>query len=79
MENKRFEMHKFDDSPHHHGFNSGPRNYSTPKIVMRNFDGNDPITWIFQMEQLFYLHQVPTLQKVTIAALYSELDQFIWY
>ena len=46
---------------------------------MIKFDGKDPITWIFQMEQLFDLHQVPTMQKVTIASLYLELDQFVWY
>ena len=46
---------------------------------MRNFDGKDPITWIFQMEQFFDLHQVATLQKVTIASLYLEPDQFVWY
>ena len=33
----------------------------------------------FQMEQFFDLHQVPTLQKVTIASLYLEPDQFVWY
>ena len=31
------------------------------------------------MEQFFDLHQVPTLQKVTIASLYLEPDQFVWY
>ena len=46
---------------------------------MRKFDGNDPITWTFQMEQLFDVHHVPTLQKVTIASLYLEPDQFVWY
>ena len=46
---------------------------------MRKFDGKDPIMWIFQMEKFFDLHQVPTLQKVTIASLYLELDQFVWY
>jgi hypothetical protein len=46
---------------------------------MRKFDGKDPITWIFQMEQFFDLHQVPTLQKVTLASLYLEPDQFVWY
>jgi hypothetical protein len=46
---------------------------------MRKFDGHDPMTWICQMEQFFDLHQVPTLQKVTIASLYLELDQFVWY
>ena len=45
---------------------------------MRKFDGNDPITGIFQMDQFFDLHQVPTLQIVTIASLYLELDQFVW-
>ena len=46
---------------------------------MKKFDGKDLITWIFQMEQLFELHQVPTLQTVTIASLYLESDQFVWY
>ena len=31
------------------------------------------------MEQLFDLHQVSTLQKVTIASLYLKLDEFVWY
>ena len=60
-------------------FNSGPRYYFIPNIDMQNFDGKDPITWIFQMEQLFDLHQVPTMQNVTIAFLYLEPDQFVWY
>ena len=46
---------------------------------MRKFDGNDPITWIFQMEQFIAIHQVPTLQKVTIASLYLEPNYFVWY
>ena len=31
------------------------------------------------MEQFIDLHQVPTLQKVTIASLYLEHDKFVWY
>ena len=31
------------------------------------------------MDQFFDLHQVPTFQNVTIASLYLELDQFVWY
>ena len=46
---------------------------------MGNFDGKDPITWIFQMGQFFDLHQVPTLQKVTTASLYLEPGKFVWY
>jgi hypothetical protein len=56
-----------------------PRGIQLPKIDMRKFDGKDPITWIFQMEQFFDLHQVPNLQKVTIASLYLEPKQFVWY
>ena len=46
---------------------------------MTRLDGNDPINLIFQMEQLFDLHQVPTMKKVTISSLYLEPDQFVWY
>ena len=73
------ESSKVNDSLQHHGFNSGQRNYFIPKIDMRKLDGKDPITWIFQMEQFFDLHQVPTMQTVTIASLYLEPDQFVWY
>ena len=66
-------------NPHHQGFNVAPRNYFIPKIDMRKFDGKDTITWIFQMEQYFDLHQVPRLQKVPIASLYLKNDQFVWY
>ena len=57
-----------------------PNGILVPKIYMRTFDGKDPIMWIFHMEQLFDLHQVPNLQKVTIASLYLEPNQqFMWY
>ena len=79
LESTNLESSKFNYSLQHHGFISGPRNYFIPKIYMRKFDGKDPITWIFQMEQFFDLHQVPILQKVTIASLYLEPDQFVWY
>ena len=79
LESRKMESSKFDDSLQHHVFNSGPMNYFIPKFDKRNFDGKDSITWIFQMEQFFDLHQVPTLQKVTIASLYLEPDQFVWY
>ena len=56
-----------------------PRCNQLPKIDMRKFDGKEPITWIFQMEQFFDLHQVPNLQKVAIASLYLGIEQFVWY
>ena len=41
---------------------------------MQNFDGKDPITRIFQMDQFFDLCQVPTMKKVSIVSLYLEPD-----
>ena len=58
---------------------SGPRNYHIPKIGMRKFDGKDALTWICQMEHFFDLHQLLSQQKVTIASLYLEPQQFVWY
>ena len=46
---------------------------------MRKFDRKDPVTWILQMEQYFYLHDVQLPQKVCIASLYLELNYFVWY
>jgi hypothetical protein len=59
--------------------NFGLKTNHVPKIDMRKFDGKDPITWILQMEQVFDLHNVPHTQKVRIASLYLEPNQFVWY
>jgi hypothetical protein len=59
--------------------NFGLKTNHVPKIDMRKFDGKDPITWILQMEQFFDLHDVPHTQKVQIASLYLEPNQFVWY
>jgi hypothetical protein len=56
--------------PYNQGFKSTPMNYFIPNIDMRKFGGKDSITWIFQMEQFFDLHQKPSLQKVPIESLY---------
>jgi hypothetical protein len=56
----------------------GSRNVFT-KVDMRKFDGKDPLTWINQMEIFFEVHEIPNGQKVTMASLYLEPDQFIWY
>jgi hypothetical protein len=59
--------------------NFGLKTNHVPKIDMRKFDGKDPITWILQMEKFFDLHNVPHTQKVQIASLYLEPNQFLWY
>jgi hypothetical protein len=59
--------------------NFGLKTNHVPKIDMRKFDGKDPITWILQMDKLFDLHNVPHTQKVRIASLYLEPNQFVWY
>ncbi len=52
--------------------NVGFKNHHIPNIDMRKFDGKDPVTWILQMEQYFYLHDVKPSQKVHIASLYLQ-------
>ena len=46
---------------------------------MRKFYGKDLVNWILYMEQYFDLHDVQMLQKVCIAYLYLESNQFLWY
>jgi hypothetical protein len=60
-------------------YNFGLKTNHVPKIDMRKFDGKDPITWILHMEQFFDLHNVSHTQKVRIASLYLEPNQFLWY
>ena len=72
-ENKRNVNHDFIDS------NVGSKTHHIPKIDMRKFDGKDPATWILQMEQFFDLNNVQNTQKVRIATLYLEPNQFVWY
>ena len=50
-----------------------------PKVDMHKFDGKDPLTWINKMENFFEVHQIPDGQKIMMASLYLEPDQFIWY
>ena len=72
-EDKRNRNYDFIDS------NVGFKNHHIPKINMRNFDGNDLVTWILQMEQYFDLHDVQHTQKVLITTLYFEPNHFLWY
>ena len=51
-ENKRNVNHDFIES------NVGSKSHHIPKIDMRKFDGEDPATWILQMEQFFDLNNV---------------------
>ena len=71
--NKRVVNHDSIDS------NVGSKTHHIPKIDMRKFDGKDSATWILQMEQLFDLNNVQNTQKVRMATLYLEPNQFVWY
>ena len=55
------------------------KTHNIPNIDMRMFDGKDPVTWILQMEQYFELHNTQSTQKVHIATLYLEKNQFVLY
>ena len=70
---KRNMIYDFRDS------NVGFKTYHIPKIDMMKFDGKDSITWILQMEQYFDLHDVKHTQKVRLATLHLEPNQFLWY
>ena len=72
-ENKRNVNHYSIDT------NVGSKTHHIPKIDMRKFDGKDPATWILQMEQFFDLNNVQNAQKVRMATLYLEPNQFVWY
>jgi hypothetical protein len=81
-ENSSHEIHEEDTrkvNQEWRNSNLGLKTNHVPKIDMRKFDGKDPITWILQMEQFFDLHNVPHTQKVRIASLYLEPNQFVWY
>jgi hypothetical protein len=81
-ENSSHEIHDEDTrkvNQEWRNSNIGLKTNHVPKIDMRKFDGKDPITWILQMEQFFDLHNVPHTQKVRIASLYLEPNQFVWY
>jgi gas vesicle protein len=81
-ENASHEIHDEDTrkvNQEWRNFNFGLKTNHVPKSDMRNFDGKDPITWILQMEQIFDLHNVPHTQKVRIASLCLEPNQFVWY
>ena len=59
--------------------NVGLKTHHIPNIDMRESDGKDPVTWILQMEKYFDLHNVLDTQKVLIATLYLEPNQYAWY
>ena len=59
--------------------NVGSKTHHISKIDMRKFDGKEPATWILQMEQFFDLNNVQNTQKVRMATLYLEPNQFVWY
>ena len=52
--------------------NVGFKNHHILEIDMRKFDVKNTVTWILQIKQYFYLHDVQHTQKVCIASLYLE-------
>ena len=46
---------------------------------MRKFDCMDLVTWILQMEHLFYIHKVQPTQNVCIAYFFLAPNKFVWY
>ena len=42
------------------------------RLIWISHDGNNPIPWLFQIEQYFDLHQLATLQKVNTTTMFLE-------
>jgi len=59
--------------------NTGLNTHHIAYIDMRNFDGNDRVTWILKMEQYVDLHNVKHTQKACIETLYLKPNLFVWY
>ena len=70
-EDKRNTNYDFRDS------NSGLNTNHIPNIDMRNFDDKDLVIWIRHMEKFSDPHDMSNTQKVQIAYLYLEKNQFV--
>ncbi|GKB30446.1 ty3-gypsy retrotransposon protein [Tanacetum coccineum] len=50
-----------------------------PKILLPNFDGSNPLDWIFQANNYFEYYSIPADQRVTLAVFYFIGDALSWY
>ena len=56
--------------------NAHPR---LPKIYLLNFDGSNPLDWVFQVENYFSYYVIPPNQRLSLSVFYFTGDALSWY
>jgi len=51
----------------------------TPKPHLSQFDGSNPLDWLFQAEQFFELTQTPPHQRLTYVPFYVQGLALVWF
>jgi len=49
------------------------------RLEVSRFDGNDPLGWIFKVNQFFDYHRIADEQRLHIASFYMEGEALSWY
>lgn len=49
------------------------------KLDVPHFDGTDPLSWIFKINQFFEYHATPEHERLTIASFYMEGCTLAWF
>ncbi|KAL4575026.1 hypothetical protein LXL04_021866 [Taraxacum kok-saghyz] len=56
-----------------------PPNLRPTKILLPNFDGSNPLDWLFQANNYFEYYAVAIDQRVTLSVFYFNGDALSWY
>lgn len=52
---------------------------TTIKLDIPRFDGKDPLSWIFKINQFFEFHRTPEDQRLRLASFYMEGEALTWF
>ncbi|KAL4573070.1 hypothetical protein LXL04_019863 [Taraxacum kok-saghyz] len=55
------------------------QNIRPPKIHLPNFDGANPLDWVFQAENYFTYYAIPPNQRLSLSIFYFTGDALSWY
>ncbi|XP_057452390.1 uncharacterized protein LOC130744215 [Lotus japonicus] len=66
-------------NPTRTGFNTRADPTKALKLQLTQFDGTDPVSWVFQAEQYFQFLQIPGDQRLHLAAFYMKGEALVWY
>ncbi|KAK9105657.1 hypothetical protein Scep_022501 [Stephania cephalantha] len=51
----------------------------TPKVEIPIFSGDNPLSWLFQIERFFLYHHTPAEQSLSIASFYMAENALQWF